>query len=159
MAQKRNRVGEAELFRMTKWKSCIETLPAPAPVPCEDVPSWVAPQLNDSISISPACLLVLRLALDVGDLQEHSRLPSHRLLRFLVRSGRTIPAELTLITTTRRPGDMTAIVIFDRARPAAGRDAIARHLPAAGGGSSATRRSETVSSSSWKCGRRKATAL
>src|SRR5262249_51894297 len=52
-AQKRNRVGEAELFRMTKWKSFIETLPPPAPVPCDEVPSCVAPQLKDSISHSP----------------------------------------------------------------------------------------------------------
>src|SRR4051794_38177028 len=56
LAQKRNRVGDDELFRITKWKSFIETLPPPAPVPCDDVPSWVAPQLNDSISISPGFL-------------------------------------------------------------------------------------------------------
>src|SRR6476620_7123112 len=55
LAQKRNRVGDDELFRMTKWKSFIETLPPPAPVPCDEVPSWVAPQLKDSISISPGC--------------------------------------------------------------------------------------------------------
>src|SRR3954462_15893863 len=57
LAQKRNRVGEAELFRMTKWKSFIETLPAPAPVPCDEAPSWDAPQLNDSISHSPGWVL------------------------------------------------------------------------------------------------------
>src|SRR5687767_2292533 len=56
-AQKRNKVGEAELFRITKWKSCIETLPAPAPVPWEDAPNWDAPQENDSISTSPPCCL------------------------------------------------------------------------------------------------------
>src|SRR5262245_22303176 len=57
LAQLRNRVGEAELFRITKWKSFIETLPPPAPLPCDEVPSWVAPQLNDSISHSPGCPL------------------------------------------------------------------------------------------------------
>ena len=55
---------------MTKVKSCICTLPAPPAAAVGWVPVWVAPQLEDSISISFLCLSVLALALNPIDLQE-----------------------------------------------------------------------------------------
>jgi hypothetical protein len=52
--------GEAFVSFMTKWKSCIETLPAPPPPPPDcGVPDWTAPQLQDSMSISFLCFASL----------------------------------------------------------------------------------------------------
>jgi hypothetical protein len=48
------RLGLALFSFITKWKSCIETLPAPPPRPA--LPDCDAPQLQDSMSISSLCL-------------------------------------------------------------------------------------------------------
>ena len=58
VAQASNSLGEALLIFMTKWKSCMLTLPAPPPPPAENVPRLVSPKLQDSSSISflwPSC--------------------------------------------------------------------------------------------------------
>jgi hypothetical protein len=50
-------LGEALLNFITKEKSCIETFPAPPPLPGAPDPVWDSPQLQASTSISLACFL------------------------------------------------------------------------------------------------------
>src|SRR4051812_16673236 len=147
LAQKRNNVGEAELFRMTKWKSFIETLPPPAPVPCEEVPSWVAPQLNDSISHSSLWDLSFDSPLTSVIFRNMSTAIASTPQVFSFGSVRlAIPAELTLITTSLDHGDVTPKDNFSAGRPpeAGAAGAITSRRPAGagrahGGGGAAAR--------------------
>src|SRR5262249_20503566 len=56
LAQASSSFGLALLTLAVKWKSCRSTLPAPPPPPKSIVPSWMAPQLHATTSISPLCL-------------------------------------------------------------------------------------------------------
>ena len=136
LAQARNSFGLALLTFITKWKSCICTLPAPPPPPAQMVPALVSPQENDMIWISSLCVLVLALA---GNRLRSSGNNQLKPLKFLLLNFRI----------SRPGGERT------RRSPRLQRSGI---YPRADGGSSATSRIDTVSSSSWKCGRRNATA-
>src|SRR6185503_2591683 len=56
VAQASNNFGVALFTFITKWKSCICTLPAPPPPPTDIVPLCDSPQDQDSTSISFLCL-------------------------------------------------------------------------------------------------------
>src|SRR3954464_9744828 len=56
LAQARNSFGEDLFIFITKWKSCMLTLPAPPPPPPEWEPLCDSLQLHDSRSISFLCL-------------------------------------------------------------------------------------------------------
>ena len=59
----------------SKWRSWNETFPAPPPPPLALVPVWLTPQENDSTSIQSLCGLVLALAVDPVEFEEHVAQP------------------------------------------------------------------------------------